>query len=76
MKSSAWSKALKTCADPHRAKHFLALLEATDAGSALEKAAPEQARIVAALLGGSQALSTLRPRHRNETSRSAADCKR
>ncbi|MEY2428287.1 MAG: [glutamine synthetase] adenylyltransferase / [glutamine synthetase]-adenylyl-L-tyrosine, partial [Verrucomicrobiota bacterium] len=63
MKSPVWSKALKICADPHRAKHFLALLQATDAARALQSASAEQARIVAALFSGSQALSNLLVSH-------------
>ena len=59
MKLPAWSKALKSCADPQRAKHFLDLLGAAEASLVLEKATAEQARIVTALFSGSQALSAL-----------------
>src|ERR1043166_3525023 len=55
---SNWTKAIKTCADPARAKHFLKLLSETSARPALEKATPEQCVILAALFSGSQALST------------------
>ena len=43
MKNLLWAKAIKTCADPQRARHFLDLLSATEAGPALEKLAEEQA---------------------------------
>src|SRR5436190_9130075 len=49
--------AIKACADPLRARHFLSLLAATTAGAALKKLNPEQARILMALLSGSQAMS-------------------
>src|SRR5882724_8044571 len=52
-----WRNALKSSADRERAKHFLALLAATEEGSWLEKASAEQARIVVALFAGSRALS-------------------
>ncbi len=57
MKSSVWSKALKNCADPQRARHHFDLLAATDAAKTLASASPEQARILCALFSGSQALS-------------------
>jgi len=63
MKSAAWFKALKTCADPRRARHFLELLSATEARLALQKASPEQTRILTALLSGSNALGTLLVAH-------------
>src|SRR5882724_5019075 len=53
------SKAIKACADPPRAKHFLSLLAATSAGTILEKFSAEQARVLTALLSGSQAMSSL-----------------
>jgi [glutamine synthetase] adenylyltransferase / [glutamine synthetase]-adenylyl-L-tyrosine phosphorylase len=59
MKNSLWSKALKASPDPHRAKHFLDLFAATNALPALQKSSAEQARILAALFSGSQALSAL-----------------
>ena len=59
MKNPVWTNALKNCADPQRAKHFLDLLAATDAGAALQASSAEQARILAALFSGSQALSNL-----------------
>src|SRR5437879_4999487 len=59
MKNAVWEKALKTCADPKRGKHFYGLLAATAAGSALMKYSAEHARLLCALFSGSQALSTL-----------------
>ena len=49
----------RACADPQRARHFFDLLAATSAGAALQAASAEQARILAALFSGSQALSNL-----------------
>src|SRR5258707_11001140 len=60
---SGWSKALKACADPLRAKHFFDLLSATSARPNLENMSSEQARILAALFGGSQALGNLLVAH-------------
>jgi glutamate-ammonia-ligase adenylyltransferase len=57
--SPAWTNAIKTCPDPQRARKFLELLTATNAGAALPAASGEQARILAALLSGSQALGNL-----------------
>src|SRR3954453_4605736 len=59
MKDPILAKAIKASAAPKRAKHFLDLLLATSAGRRLQKASVEQARILAALLSGSEALSTL-----------------
>lgn len=56
---SLWKAALRGCADPARARHNLALLSETEAGNKLEKVSPEQARILAAVLSGSEALSGL-----------------
>jgi glutamate-ammonia-ligase adenylyltransferase len=53
----AWAKSVKACADQRRAKHFLELLAATSAATALKKCSGEQARILAALFSGSPALS-------------------
>ncbi|HVM48297.1 MAG TPA: hypothetical protein VMU04_09730 [Candidatus Acidoferrum sp.] len=55
----AWAKALGASADAPRARHFFELLAATSAGAALQACSAEQARVLAALLGGSQALSNL-----------------
>ena len=57
MKSPVWLKALKHCADPQRARHYLDLLAATTAAETLASASAEQARILCALFSGSQALS-------------------
>src|ERR1043166_2763004 len=54
---AVWARSIKTSADPQRANHFLEVLGATDAASTLRKFEPEQARILTALFGGSQALS-------------------
>ncbi len=56
-----WKKALKECAAPGRARHFLETLkEGAQAGvaQALSKASKEQARLLAALFSGSDAMST------------------
>jgi glutamate-ammonia-ligase adenylyltransferase len=59
MKNPVWTNATKNCADPQRARRFLELLAATGAGTALQAASAEQARILAVLFSGSQALSNL-----------------
>ena len=59
MKTPVWSNAIKSCADPQRARHFLDLLAATSAGTALQACSAEQARVLTALFSGSQALSNL-----------------
>ncbi|MCX6925661.1 MAG: hypothetical protein NT154_20985, partial [Verrucomicrobia bacterium] len=59
MKTTAWNDAIMACSDPQRARHFIDLLAATGAGAALLAASAEQARILAALFSGSQALSNL-----------------
>src|ERR1039458_10443589 len=59
MKNLIWTNAITTCADPQRAKHFFDLLAATIAGAALQASSADQARILAALFGGSPALSNL-----------------
>lgn len=57
MKNRIWTKTLKSSPDPQRARHHLDLLAATNASKALAAASAEQARILCALLSGSQALS-------------------
>ncbi len=57
MKKPLWSKAIQTCADPQRARHFFDLLSATEARPKLEGFSKEQSRILIALLSGSQALA-------------------
>lgn len=59
MKNRVWSTVLKAAADPPRAKHYLALLAGSSAVDALEDASADQARVLAALFSGSQAMSTL-----------------
>jgi glutamate-ammonia-ligase adenylyltransferase len=59
MKNPVWTNAIKSCADPQRAKQFLELLAATSAGTALQASSAEQVRILTALFSGSQALSNL-----------------
>jgi len=59
MKNPVLTNAIKRCADPQRARQFLELLAATGAGTALQTASAEQARILAMLFSGSQALSNL-----------------
>ena len=57
MKKPVWTKAIKACADPQRAAHFLELLVAAGAEAPLPSPSAEQARVLAALFSGSQALS-------------------
>src|SRR5260370_23350346 len=59
MKSTAWTKAIKECADPHRSRHFFELLAATNAGPTLQQCSLEQARVFAALFSGSRAGANL-----------------
>src|SRR5512137_989019 len=59
MKNPIWTSAIKTCADPQRAKHFFDLLAASSVGKALRADSAEQARILAALFGASRALGSL-----------------
>ena len=58
-KNPAGTKAIKASADPERARQSFELLAATDAGKALPVCSAEQARVLAALFSGSQALSNL-----------------
>ena len=57
MKSPVWTKALKACADPQRAKAVLERLMATSVSKVLARTSPEQARVLAALFSGSEAIS-------------------
>jgi glutamate-ammonia-ligase adenylyltransferase len=59
MKNPVWTQALNSCADPRRAGHYLDLLATTTAAPALESISQDQARILAALFSGSQALGNL-----------------
>lgn len=63
MKAANCTKAIKKCADPSRAKHFLKLLAETSAGPVLHNVSAEQCAILAALFSGSHALSTLLVAH-------------
>lgn len=54
-----WSQALKNCADPERAGHFLDLLGGTDLKSELERMTSEQTTALAALFSGSPVLSQM-----------------
>jgi glutamate-ammonia-ligase adenylyltransferase len=63
VKNSALTKAIRSSADPARAKHFIELLSETDARAALAKLSGEQAKLLAVLLGGSQALGNLLVAH-------------
>src|SRR4051812_42925654 len=51
-----WAKAIRSSADPERVRHFLELLSAAGAGR-LGGASADQAKVLAAVLGGSTALS-------------------
>src|SRR5512142_931713 len=59
MNNPDWTNAIKTCAEPQRARHFFDLPAATDAGPGIQACSAEQARVLAALFSGSQALSNL-----------------
>ena len=59
MKNPVWTNAIKACADPQRAGHFLDLLIAAGVGATLDNSSTEQARILTVLFGGSQALGNL-----------------
>jgi len=54
-----WKDALRNCADPARARHFAELLAPSSKGAFRKDLAPEQARVLAAVLSGSQALGNL-----------------
>ncbi|MBK9138781.1 MAG: bifunctional [glutamate--ammonia ligase]-adenylyl-L-tyrosine phosphorylase/[glutamate--ammonia-ligase] adenylyltransferase [Verrucomicrobia bacterium] len=57
MKSAIWPKALESCADPERARHYFELFQASEARAALQAASLEQARVLAAVWSGSPHLS-------------------
>ncbi len=59
MKNSAVTKAIRSAADPGRAKHWFDLLSETTARAALEKISADQANLLAALFSGSQVLPNL-----------------
>jgi glutamate-ammonia-ligase adenylyltransferase len=56
VQNPAWKSAVAACADPARAQAGLDRLKSAGATGALKKASAEQARIVAAVLAGSQSL--------------------
>lgn len=62
MQNAAWRRAIENCADPGRAGHYYELLRAAG-GAAVRKANAEQARVLASVFGGSQALSELLVAH-------------
>jgi glutamate-ammonia-ligase adenylyltransferase len=57
MQNAVWQKAISSCAAPERAQQYLEQLKTAGTGALLKKASPEQARVLAALFSGSQALS-------------------
>jgi len=59
MRTPTLTQAVASCADPQRAMEGVEQLRQTVAGGFLKKLSGEQARILAAVLGGSQALSEL-----------------
>jgi [glutamine synthetase] adenylyltransferase / [glutamine synthetase]-adenylyl-L-tyrosine phosphorylase len=59
MRTQTLTQAVASCADPPRAMEGVEQLHQTAAGGFLKKLSSEQARILAAVLGGSQALSEL-----------------
>jgi glutamate-ammonia-ligase adenylyltransferase len=59
VKNPLWAKAINTCADPQRARHFLDLLAVINAGTSLDRVSVEQAQVLTALFSGSPALSNL-----------------
>src|SRR5690349_11178294 len=63
MSKAIWTRAIKQCADPSRAKHFLESFRGLLNGKHLETASEEQARVLTALFSGSQALSNLVFKH-------------
>src|SRR5262245_36150510 len=58
-RSSMWPDAIRRCADAPRARHYFDLFKLSHAGSLRNSVQPEQARVLAALFSGSQALSEL-----------------
>ncbi len=59
MRNPVWTQALKNCADPQRAREHFEQLLITSAARQLKSTSAEEARVLAALLGGSQALATM-----------------
>src|SRR5213596_3646509 len=63
VRNAVWQQAIEASADPPLARQGFDRLKATEAAAALKKASPEQARILAALFSGSQALGELLLKH-------------
>ena len=63
MRKLEWQQIIQASADPQRAKHGFDQLKATSATGPLRGASPEEARILAALFSGSQALGQLLLKH-------------
>ena len=63
MRNRVWQRAIEGSADPQRAKQGIDQLIATSAAAHLKKDSAEQARILAALFSGSQALGELLFKH-------------
>jgi glutamate-ammonia-ligase adenylyltransferase len=63
MKIPALDKAIKSSADPERARHFFDLLSASNVAAVLKKSSADQLRLLAALFGGSQASGNLIVEH-------------
>lgn len=57
MQNTAWTRAIQGAADPERAKHYFERLKSTAMTAILAKANGESARILCAVLSGSQGLS-------------------
>src|SRR5206468_5928745 len=57
IKQPAWKNALKSCADPIRARHFLSQLASSKEASILQRCSTEQTRVLCALLSGPQAMA-------------------
>jgi glutamate-ammonia-ligase adenylyltransferase len=52
-----WEETLGQTADPARARHYYQLMEAAGNGPMVQKASPEQTKIIATIFGASQSLS-------------------
>src|SRR6266545_4093775 len=63
MRKIEWQQIIQASADPQRAKLGFDQLKATSAAGPLRQASPEEARILAALFSGSQALGQLLLKH-------------
>ncbi|MBM3838654.1 MAG: bifunctional [glutamate--ammonia ligase]-adenylyl-L-tyrosine phosphorylase/[glutamate--ammonia-ligase] adenylyltransferase [Verrucomicrobia bacterium] len=63
MTGTVWQNAIRSCADSARARQGLEKLQSTGAASVLQSVSPEQARVLAALWSGSEALSELFAAH-------------